>query len=145
MQEAKGLQGDDPTARRELFQQKCGASLLVVRIDHAGDLGAARGQLDPTGVRPFGQRGGHRCRRIGRTADPHRPVRATQSLTVELADHPDSVLVAHPTVAAGNRLLRSAQDLRHPAERHPPVDVERVDDSVIQLIEDGGFHVRDAR
>jgi hypothetical protein len=63
VQEAVGIEADDPTARRELFQQESGALLFVVRIDHAEDLGAARGQLDPRGVRPPGQGGGHRASR----------------------------------------------------------------------------------
>ena len=56
-------------------------------------------------------------------ADAHRPIGPTQSLAVQLTYDPHPVVVAYPTVPAGDRLLRYTQDLGHPTARHVSVQI----------------------
>src|SRR5580658_234738 len=79
----------------------------------------------------------------GSATDPDGPVGLAEPLGVELADHSQDSTVEQTPIATGDGLLGGSENLSQAAERGSGVDIERLDDPSVQLIDLSGFHTHD--
>jgi hypothetical protein len=134
-----GDRGDVAAAGQAAQEQ--GVTLLGgARLQRADDLGAARVQPHPAGIRTLGEVVGDTLGAAGRDLEADDPVHPAGPRPVDHPGHPQVGGVDQPAVAAGDRLVGDAERRREHPERRPRRHGQRVEKLAINVVELIGFH-----
>lgn len=94
-------------------------------------------EFDPGRIGAADERVGDPLRDRRDDGEPHEPLRLPGAMGCGQPDDAQSGFSTQPPVAARDGLRRDAQDGADPRERGAAVDLERVDEGVVKLVEHG--------